>query len=120
MVSSISGINSSPELNVSTSKAKAEQGEFDAILKAAQNEKDEKKLLEQCKQLESVFVNMMFKQMQSTVEKSSLIDGGFGEEVYNDMLTEQYADKATQGNGIGLAQVMFKQLSKNITNKSEG
>lgn len=120
MVSSINGLNNNVELNLSTSKSKAEQGEFEEMLKAAQNEKDEKKLLEQCKQLEAVFVNMMFKQMQSTVDKSKLIDGGFGEEVYNDMLTEKYSEEATKGKGIGLAQVMFKQLSKNITNKSEG
>lgn len=120
MVSSINGLNNNAELNIGTSKAKAEQGEFEELLKAAQEEKDEKKLLEECKKLESVFVNMMFKQMQSTIEKSKLVDGGFGEEVYNDMLTEKYSEAATSGNGIGLAQIMFKQLSKNITNKSEG
>lgn len=119
MISSINGINNNPGLNINTSKAKSEQNEFDDILKSAQEEQDDEKLLETCKKLESVFVNMIFKQMQSTIQKSKLIDGGFGEEVYNDMLTEKYSDEATSGNGVGLAQMMYKQLSKNITNKSE-
>lgn len=120
MVSSVNGINNNIQANINTSKAKLEQSEFEEMLKAAQEEKDEKKLQETCKELEAVFVNMMFKQMQSTIQKSKLIDGGFGEEVYNDMLLEEYSKEATSGNGIGLAQIMYKQLSKNITNKSEG
>lgn len=119
MVSSINGINNSPELNINTSKVKSEQSEFQDILKNVQEEQDEEKLMETCKKLEAVFVNMMFKQMHSTVLKSKLIDGGFSEEVYNDMLIEKYSEEATKGSGMGLAQMMYKQLSKNITKKSE-
>jgi flagellar protein FlgJ len=119
MVSSISGINNNIGVNITASQSKVEQNEFEEMLKQVQGEKDEKKLMDACKNLESVFVNMMFKQMQSTVEKTSLTDGGFGEEMYNDMLTEKYADEATKGSGLGLAQVMYKQLSKNFTKISE-
>lgn len=122
MVSSISGINSNLEYSLQTSQSKAQQSEFDELLKQAQEEKDGKKLMETCKNLESVFVNMMFKQMQSTLSKTSLTDGGFAEGMYNDMLTEQYSEEATKGKGLGLAQMIYKQLSKNNTNtiKSEG
>jgi peptidoglycan hydrolase FlgJ len=57
--------------------------------------------------------------MQSTVQKTGLTDGGFGEEVYNDMLVDKYAEEATKGSGLGLAQVMYKQLSKNNIKKVE-
>jgi len=120
MVSSINGINNNMDMNLKTSQSKAQQNEFEDMLKQVQEEKDEKKLKEACKNLEAVFVNMMFKQMQSTVQKSGLMDGGYGEEVYNDMLLDKYAEEATKGTGLGLAQVMFKQLSKNLTQKSEG
>lgn len=120
MVSSINGINNNMDLNLKTSQSKAQQNEFEEMLKQVQNEKDEKKLKEACKNLEAVFVNMMFKQMQSTVQKTGLLDGGYGEEIYNDMLLDKYAEEATKGTGVGLAQVMFKQLSKNLTQKSEG
>ena len=122
MVSSISGINSNLDYNIQASQAKAQQSEFEDILKQAQEEKDDKKLMETCRNLESVFVNMMFKQMQSTLSKTSLTDGGFAEDMYNDMLVEQYSEEATKGKGLGLAQMIYKQLSKNNTNtnKSEG
>ena len=119
MVSSISGINNNMDLNIKASKSKAEQNGFAEILQQVQGEKDEKKLMEACRNLESVFVNMMFKQMQSTVEKTGLTDGGFGEEIYNDMLIEKYAEEASKGSGLGLAQVMYKQLSKNYIKKGE-
>lgn len=120
MVDSISGINSNIDMNVKASQTKAKENEFEAMLKEAQSEKDDKKLMETCKSLEAVFVNMMFKQMQSTVQKTGLADGGFAEDMYNDMLTEKYSEEATKGSGLGLAQIMFKQLSKMNTNKSEG
>jgi flagellar protein FlgJ len=120
MVSSISGINNNMDINIKASQSKAQQNEFEEMLKQVQEEKDEKKLMEACKNLESVFVNMMFKQMQSTVQKTGLTDGGYGEEIYNDMLLEKYAEEATKGSGLGLAQVMYKQLSMNFTKKSEG
>ncbi|MDF2524233.1 MAG: hypothetical protein K0R31_1874 [Clostridiales bacterium] len=119
MVSSISGINNNMDINIKASQSKAQQNEFEEMLQQVQGEKDEKKLMEACKNLESVFVNMMFKQMQSTVQKTGLTDGGFGEEIYNDMLLEKYAEEATKGSGLGLAQVMYKQLSMNFTKKSE-
>ncbi|MDF2893166.1 MAG: hypothetical protein K0R80_3533, partial [Clostridia bacterium] len=80
MVSSISGINNNMDINIKASQSKAQQNEFEEMLQQVQGEKDEKKLMEACKNLESVFVNMMFKQMQSTVQKTGLTDGGFGEE----------------------------------------
>jgi flagellar protein FlgJ len=120
MVSSINGINSNLEYSLQSSQSKAQQTEFDELLKQAGEQKDSKKLMETCRNLESVFVNMMFKQMQSTLSKTSLTDGGFAENMYNDMLTEQYSNEATKGKGLGLAQIMYKQLSKNNTDKSEG
>ena len=119
MVSSISGINNDMDLNIKASQSKAQQNEFEEMLKQVQEEKDEKKLMEASRNLESVFVNMMFKQMQSTVQKSELADGGFGEEIYKDMLLEKYAEEATKGSGLGLAQIIYKQLSRNITKKGE-
>jgi flagellar protein FlgJ len=119
MVSSINGINNNIELNLKTSQSKAQQNEFEEVLKQVKDEKDDKKLMEACRNLEAVFVNMMFKQMQNTVQKTELTDGGFGEDIFSDMLLEKYSEEATKGTGLGLAQTMYKQLSGNLTKKSE-
>jgi flagellar protein FlgJ len=77
-------------------------------------DRDEKKLKQACNDLESIFVNIMFKQMRNSVQKSGMFDGGFGEEMYEDMLYDKYAEEVSKSNGIGLGDMLYKQLSKSI------
>lgn len=97
----------------------AKQGEFENALEKAIQEKDDQKLKKACSDLEAVFVNMMFKQMRNTVQKSELISGGYAEEIYEDMLYEKYAEEASKNNGIGLADILYRQLSKDMNKESE-
>ena len=87
-----------------------------AEAEAAKKKQEDAKLKETCKQLESVFLNMMLQQMQSTVQKSDLFGDDSASKTYNDMLYEKYADEMSKGNGIGIADVLYKQLSKNNQN----
>ncbi len=108
----ISGIVNQNDTNV--------QFKFEKLLENAKNEKDSAKLEKVCKDLEGVFLTMIFKEMNKSVQKSKLLDGGYAEETYNDMLTEKYADEATKGSGVGIAKMLFKQLSSsNSKIKSE-
>lgn len=84
---------------------------FDKLLETVKNEKDSAKLEKACRDLEGVFVSMVFKQMNSSVKKGGLIDEGYAGGIYRDMLSEKYADEAVKGNGIGIAKTLFKQLS---------
>lgn len=96
----------------------AKQGEFESELEKAVQEKDDKKLKKACSDLEAVFVNMMFSQMRKTVQKSDLFGGGYAEGMYEDMLYEKYAEEATKNNGIGIGDMLYKQLSKNMKKES--
>lgn len=91
--------------------------DFEKILEKAVGEKDEKKLKEACKDFESVFVNMMFSQMKKTVQKTNLFGESYAESMYDDMLVEKYSEEMSKGKGIGLADIMYKQLSKGMNNK---
>jgi len=105
-------------LNTEQAKSKSEEvqtGMFEETLKKAVNEKDDKKLKEACRNFEAVFINMMFTQMRSTVQKNDLFSGGFAEDTFEDMLYDNYSKEISKGSGIGLADVMYKQLSKNIS-----
>jgi flagellar protein FlgJ len=97
----------------------AKQGEFQSALDKAVSEKDEKKLKETCRDLEAVFINMMFSQMRSTVQKDELFGGGYAEDMYQDMLYEKYADEASKSGGIGIADILYQQLSKGMNKESE-
>jgi flagellar protein FlgJ len=105
--------------NIKDKSQEAKQGEFEKALEKALEEKDEKKLKKACSDLEAIFVNMMFKQMRNTVQKSGLFDGGSAEEMYEDMLFDKYAEEASKGGGTGLGDMLYKQLAKSMKKESE-
>lgn len=120
MINSISsGNNITDYNNIKNKVQEAQQGDFESALEKAIEEKDEKKLKKACSDLEAIFVNMMFKQMRNTVQKSDLVDGGSAEEMYEDMLFDKYAEEVSKGQGTGLGDVLYKQLSKNMKKESD-
>jgi peptidoglycan hydrolase FlgJ len=71
------------------------------------------KLFEQCQEFESIFVKMMLKQMRATVDKSdSLLSGGWAEDIYQDMLDDEYSKTMAKNAGFGLADQLYRQLAK--------
>ncbi|MBQ3335836.1 MAG: rod-binding protein [Selenomonadaceae bacterium] len=65
-------------------------------------------------QLEAIFLKLMYNEMWKTVPKSNL----FGEnsnamDIYRDMYNEELTKKAAEGGGIGLADFIYGQLTKN-------
>lgn len=104
--------------NIKGKLQEAEQGEFEKTLQKAMEEKDDKKLKKACSDLEAVFLNMMFKQMRNTVQKSDFLNGGYAEEMYEDMLYEKYAEEISKGRGTGLGDMLYEQLSKGMNKES--
>ncbi len=76
---------------------------------------DKEALLVVAKQLESVFLQLVLKSMRDANEsmKSELYDRGT-EDFYHDMLDQQLSLSLSQNGGIGLAEVIVKQLSHTI------
>ncbi|SCY87154.1 rod-binding protein [Alkaliphilus peptidifermentans] len=72
---------------------------------------DSQKLMEVCKQFESVFINMMLKQMRSTVGDGGLTEKSHGREIFESMYDETLSDEIASGQGIGLAKDLYKQLT---------
>lgn len=91
--------------DISQLKTKLEKSEFNQIMK------DKQKLYNTCKEMESILVKQMLTAMKKNVNKSGLIDGGFAEEIFEDMLFNQYAFKMSQNTRLGIAEAMYKQLS---------
>ena len=67
-----------------------------------------------CQDFEAIFVRQMLKSMKSTIEKTGLLDGGFAEEVYDDMLYDEYAKKMVKTGGFGVADMLYNQLANDI------
>jgi len=72
---------------------------------------DEQKLRDATVEFESMFIKQMLDSMRKTVTKSGLLDGGMGQEIFEDMLYDEYAKKMAESANLGISDMMFKQLS---------
>ena len=62
------------------------------------------------KEFQSLFVEMMLKSMRETVKQDKLTGGGHGEEVYNSLLDQEYANAISRRGNLGIAEMIEKQL----------
>ncbi len=97
--------------NAQTYRTKSTEDDFERRLRAAAEKGDDAELKQVCNEFESIFINMMYKQMKATVPKSDYLQSDSATEIYNSMLDDKLVEKAAQ-KGIGLGEVMYKQLSK--------
>lgn len=76
-----------------------------------------KELKKVCADMESIFLSMLFKEMQKTVPESTLYPREFGEDVYRDMLYDAYAESLSNRGGVGLAELLYEQLSRGLSER---
>lgn len=70
-----------------------------------------KKLFDASVEFESVFVKMMLKEMKNSIHKEKLIDGGYAEEIFEDMLYDEYSKDISKNESLGMAETIYKQMS---------
>lgn len=70
-----------------------------------------KKLYDASVEFESMFVKMMLKEMKNSVSKNKMIHGGYAEEIFDDMLTDERAKEISKNESIGLAEQIYTHLS---------
>lgn len=68
-------------------------------------------LMDVCKSFESYFVEQVYKEMKKTVHSSD--DDNDYMQYFGDMMTEQYAKDSTEGQGLGLAKMMYESMKRN-------
>ena len=69
-------------------------------------------------QLEAIFLKLMYNEMWKTVPKSGFFGDSNAMDIYRDMYNEELTKKAAEGGGIGLADFIYKQLTKNQSTKA--
>lgn len=110
-IGKIGGVNNLNNL-VDNAKNKVEDKSFEEELNNALKSKDDASLKKVCSDFESILLNMMYKQMKSSIPKSELIPQDAAQDVYESMLDEKLVEQAVESGGIGLADMLYKQLSK--------
>jgi flagellar protein FlgJ len=70
-----------------------------------------KKLLAACREFEAIFFQQMLKEMRASVPQSDWLNGGNGEDVFRDLLDEEYAKIMSERNNTGLADLLYRQIT---------
>lgn len=92
--------------------------EMDALRKRLRNDPSkEQKLREACEGFESIFVQKMWEQMRATLPKEGYLHSK-EEEMWQSMYDQELAKKMTSAGGIGLADMIYEQLSTRLSDAS--
>jgi peptidoglycan hydrolase FlgJ len=67
-------------------------------------------LARQATALEGVFLNTLTKEMFASIKTDGAFGGGFGEETWRSMQSEQLADEIARSGGVGLAASITRSL----------
>ena len=73
-------------------------------------DKADSQLRAACIEMESLFINYLFKEMRATIDKSGFISGGRAEEIFTGMLDAEQSKKIPTAGGIGLSSILLEQL----------
>ncbi|MEN6349667.1 MAG: rod-binding protein [Syntrophomonas sp.] len=118
MLSSVNNYVSNQSRNlVLASKTSSGSTDFATQFASALKSENSKKLYGACQDLESVFVNTVIKTMRQSIQKSGLMGDSFAEETYQSMLDEEYSKQISKTKSLGIADMLYKQLSQNISDE---
>ncbi len=98
--------------NASNSVKQASDDSFAKRLESASQSNDDKELKKVCQEFEAIMLDMMYKQMKATVVKSDLIEEDPGTSIFESMQDEELMKQASRTGSLGLAESLYKQLSK--------
>lgn len=95
-----------------TARASQQQDPREAALSAgrARGETAKQTARETAVDFEAVFLATMFQQMFSGLKTEAPFGGGYGEEVFRDMLADEYAKEVSHNGGIGLADHVYREI----------
>jgi len=62
-----------------------------------------------CQDFEAIFLHQLFKIMRQAGPKSDLLNSGFAQDVYEDMMDEQLATELSKTGTFGLADILYEQ-----------
>jgi flagellar protein FlgJ len=63
-------------------------------------------------QFEALLIGEMLKSMWQTVPQGQLLSGSHEESLYRDMLNEAISNSIAEGRGMGIKDVIFKDMNK--------
>jgi len=103
--------------SIGSTKNTINDQDFENKLKRAMENKDEAELKKACSEFEGILLNMLYKNMKATISKSTLIPKDSGTEIFEGMFDDKIVEEASKQNSLGLAEQLYKQLSRQLKSK---
>lgn len=99
--------------SISSTQLPRDSGTVERAGELAQNleGKDEKALMEVSREFESIFLNMMLKEMRSAVPKFDPLHS-YAEDTYQELMDREWTKDMVKNQSMGLADMVYRQLSK--------
>lgn len=86
---------------------------FEKKAELADKNENDAQLMEVCKEFESIFLNMVFKEMRKTIPDGGLIPKDTGTEIFEDMYYEELSKEVSdKGEGLGIAKMLYEQFKQ--------
>lgn len=86
-------------------------------IEGIREKQDDEALKQVCKDFESIFLSIMFKEMKKTVPEDGLIEKSTGTEIFEDMYIEELSKEvANRDEGLGIADMLYKQFKDGYIN----
>ncbi|SDE99331.1 rod-binding protein [Sporolituus thermophilus] len=90
----------------------AKRGQADGAVR------EDQKLRQACRDMEALFLGLLLNRMRSTVPKAGLLDTT-QEEMMRPLLDRELTSTMAQAGGIGLADMLYRQLANENKEKSQ-
>ena len=128
--------NMQPNMTAQTADATASAASFDRMLEDAKRAsqdaqnamaagnatdaaaKEDKALKAACKSFEAMFLNMMYREMRSTVHEGGLFGEDNATKIFEDMRDSELSKQMAEAGGIGLGDMLYRQLSTQVRQKT--
>jgi len=75
-------------------------------------DKEQAKLRDACQQFEAVFLAQLFQKMRDTVPEDPLLGDSRAKDIYYGMMDWELAQQIAREQSMGIAEMLFRQLSR--------
>jgi flagellar protein FlgJ len=96
-------------------KSNATTNQLEDTLKSDLSKATEDELMDVCKDFEAYFTEQMFKAMQKMIPESEEVSASTRQlqDYYKEQMVQSFAEQSAQGEGLGLAQMLYEQMKRN-------
>lgn len=101
--------------NFDSTLQKTTTSQLENQLKKNYTNSSDEELMDVCREFESYFTEQVFKSMYKMIPETQSQDNSAKQlkDYFQDQMITEYSKKASEGEGLGIAQMMYEQMKRN-------